>query len=622
MNGRTGRRLRVDLSRATSRTEPIDEETLRMYVGGVGSGVRLLYEELSRATVPLGADSKLVFCTGPLSLNRIPGGGSIELCFKSPLTGVWGESRCGGDFGPDLKRAGFDELIVEGRSEEPVYLVVRNGEAEVRPADHLLGKTTRQKTAIMRRELGDTRTSIMCIGPAGENQVRFANVMFEDRAAGRGGAGAVMGSKRLLGVAAGGSFSVEAADPHRLKAALREASAVLRASPTSTAFRECGTIGDMPANDAGGDWPTKNWQSNSWGRGAELFDVFQSRNLVESYGCYRGCSLACGRRVRVEEGPYQTPLHGGAEYESISCFTAYVLNEDMDAAVHSAYLCNELGLDTISTGAAIAFAMECCQEGLISGGQLGGLDLKWGNGQVLPVLVRSIAERRGLGEVLAEGVRAAAERIGGGAGEFAIHVKGLEGPAHDPRSGKALALAYGTANRGMCHIHPVEAMAWDRAKMAWGLTKYGLPDPESVDRWGEAGKGRAVKLLQDGLVVPDIVGVCKFFMYAGLTLDHYAEMLSALVGREYTTRELLVAGERALNLQRLFNVREGLTREDDRLPDRVKKLPLFGKYQETRECEVANYEAMLDEYYHARGWDPKTGAPTRRTLMRLGLGAV
>jgi aldehyde:ferredoxin oxidoreductase len=622
MNGCTGRRLTVDLTTGRSRTGAVDAETLRLYVGGVGCGARLLYEELSKGTDPLGAENKLVFCTGPLSLNRIPGGGSVELCFKSPLTGAWGESRCGGDFGPDLKRAGFDYLVVEGSSEQPVYLVVRDGEVEIRPAGHLLGKTTGEKRDLMRRELGDRRASIMCIGPGGENRVRFASVMSEDRAAGRGGAGAVMGAKRLLGIAVGGSHSVEAADPPRLKRALKEAFAALRESPASDAFRESGTMGDLPGNDAGGDWPTKNWQSNSWGRGAALFDAFQSRNLVRSYGCYRGCSLACGRKVRVDGGTYQTPLHGGAEYESISCFTAYVLNEDLDAAVHSTYLCNELGLDTISTGALIAFAMECCQAGLISGGELSGLDLSWGNGEVLPVLVRLIAERKGLGDVLAEGVRRAAEKIGAKAATFAIHVKGLEGPAHDPRSGKALALAYGTANRGMCHIHPVEAMAWDRGKMDWGLMKYGLPDPESVDRWGEAGKGQAVKLLQDGLVVPDIVGVCKFFMYAGLTLDHYAEMLSALTGREHTARDLLAAGERTVNLQRLFNVREGLAREDDRLPERVKSVPLFGKYQKIRECGIADYEAMLDEYYEARGWDPGTGAPTKQTLMRLGLNTV
>jgi aldehyde:ferredoxin oxidoreductase len=321
----------------------------------------------------------------------------------------------------------------------------------------------------------------------------------------------------------------------------------------------------------------------------------------------------------VTEGVYQTPEHGGAEYESISCFTAYVLNEDVDAAVHSTWLCNEQGIDTITAGAMIAFAMECYEKGLISKEDTGGMELVWGNAATLPRMVMMMAEREGLGELLAEGVRRAAEMLGGGAGEFAVHVKGLEGPAHDPRSGKALAIAYGTASRGMCHIHPVEAMAWDKGKMDFGLMKYGLPDPDSVGRYDERAKGEALRLLQDGLILPDVLGICKFFMYAGITIDHLATMLTALTGEAIDGHELLAVGERVANLQRIFNYREGLSKEDDMLPTRVQAIPIMGKYKSKPDCTVKDYQSMLADYYRARGWDPETGAPKKTKLKELRL---
>jgi aldehyde:ferredoxin oxidoreductase len=329
--------------------------------------------------------------------------------------------------------------------------------------------------------------------------------------------------------------------------------------------------------------------------------------------------MACARWVHSKDAKYTAPEHGGAEYESISCFTSYVLNQNMDAAVHSTWLCNELGLDTISTGAMIAFAMDCQEHGLLTAEQAGGLDLSWGNAEVLPVLVRQIAYRQGLGDLLAEGVRNAAQEIGSGAEDLAIHVKGLEGPAHDPRSGKALGLTYATGNRGMCHIQPVEGMAWDRGKLDWGLMRHGVPDPNSVERWDEKGKGYVVPILQNGLALPDIVGTCKFYMYGGVTVDHWAEMISALTGWEIDGAELLKISERCINLQRMFNVREGITPKDDQLPKRVRTIPAFGKYQDEPDCVTHDLDGLLAEYYAARGWDPVSGAPTLEKQQELGL---
>jgi aldehyde:ferredoxin oxidoreductase len=619
IKGYAGQQLRVDLNRWEAYSEPISIEISRNYLGGAGYGARLLYDELERGIEPLSPENIMVLATGPLSLSQVPGGGSITLCFKSPLTGIWGESRVGGDSGPDLKKAGFDYVIIKGKSPEPVYMVIQDGKWDFRNASHLLGMTISEKSATLRKELGDKNYSILCIGPAGENQVRIAAVMSDDRAAGRCGGGAVLGAKNLIAIAIKGSQKVSVADPDRLKKYLKNTHDEIKTNPMFLGMKSGGTIGDIPSNDDSGDWPSKNWLSNSWGKGPELHDHYLVKNFRKGFACYKGCTMACARWVNVPEGEYKTPEHGGAEYESISCFTAYVMNENMDAAVHSTYLCNEYGLDTISTGAMISFAMECFERGLFPETELQGLNLSWGNAAVLPVLVKKIAYREGIGNILAEGVRNAAEIIGHGAQEFAIHVKGLEGPAHDPRSGKALAITYATGNRGMCHIHPVEAMAWDRGKLDWGLMKYGVPDPNNVERWDETGKGAVVALLQDGLALPDIVGTCKFYMYGGVTIDHWAEMIAALTGWDIDGHELLKISERVINLQRLFNAREGITAKDDQLPRRVQDVPAFGKYSVETDCGIQNLDDMLQEYYQARGWDPRTGAPNPKKLVELGL---
>ena len=619
IKGYAGKQLRVDLTQRECRIEPISAAWSRKYLGGAGYGARLLYDELPKGIDPLGPDNIMMLASGPLSLSAVPGGGSLVLCFKSPLTGIWGESRVGGDSGPDLKKAGFDYVIIRGKSPVPVYLLIHDGVCEFREAAHLLGMTVSEKSRAIRDEIHEPKASVLCIGPAGERQVKIAAVMSDDRAAGRCGTGAVWGSKNLIAVAIRGTGRVEPADPTRMKSFLKATHDEIKTIPGFLGLQTGGTIGDIPGNDDGGDWPSKNWLSNSWGKGPEVFEHYAAKNFIKGFGCYRGCTMACARWVHVADGAYETPEHGGAEYESISCFTAYVLNENMDAAVRSTYLCNEFGLDTISAGALIAFAMECYEKGLLGEVDPEGLDLHWGNAEILPVMVRKISYREGLGNVLAEGVRRAAATIGKGSDEFAVHVKGLEGPAHDPRSGKALAVTYATANRGMCHIHPLEGMAWDRGKIDWGMQEYGVPDPNDVERWDEEGKGGVVALLQNGLALPEVLGTCKFYMYGGVTVDHWAEMVTALTGWEIDGRELLLISERVLNLQRMFNVREGITSKDDQLPARVRAVPSFGKYATEPAVEVRDLEGMLKEYYLERGWDPTTGIPTEKKLEELGL---
>jgi len=616
-NGYAGKQLRVSLDNKKYKIEKIDTQILKKYLGGVGYSAKILYEELDKGIDPLSPDNKIIFATGPLTSYRVPGGGSIEVCFKSPLTMAWGEARCGGNFGPDMKKAGYDFLIIEGKATESVYLLIDDNRIEFKDASHLLGKTVSEKTRIIREELNDSDISIMCIGIAGENLVNIATVMFEGRAAGRCGAGAIMGSKNLIAIAVKGSGKIEPENQDDYNIALKEVLNVVKNSEIAKGLREFGTMGDIGGIDAAGDWPTKNWQANNWGKGQELFDYYSKHNFIKNKMCYKGCPIACGRVAQVQKGKFKTPAHDGAEYESLSAFTAFVLNENMDAAINSTYLCNEFGIDTISAGGIIAFAMEYYENGLISKEDTDGLDLSWGNASSLPILVEKISKREGIGDILADGVLKAAKKIGKGAEKFAIHCKGLEGPAHDPRSSKALAVTYGTANRGMCHVHPVEAMAYDSGKIDFGMMPYGVPDPNKVDRWDEKGKGKIVKILQDGLIMPDILGVCKFFMDAGVTLEQYTKLLSSFTGWNLKGKDLLRIGERTNNLQRLFNTREGFSKKDDFIPDRAKQRPLFGAYQDEDRCIIKDYEGMLKEYYEARGWNTETGIPTKEKLLEL-----
>jgi len=613
------KQLRVSLGSKEISKEDIDVSILRKYLGGVGYAARVLYDEIPKGIHPLSPENKLMFTTSPLTANRIPGGGSIMLCFKSPLTNTWGESRCGGDFGPNLKSAGYDALIIEGKSDNPIFLVIDDDHVFIRSARHLIGKKVTEKTQIIRDELKDPKISVMCIGPAGEKLVKIANVMFEGRAAGRGGAGAVMGSKNLIAVAVKGSHKTPIAQPEKLTEEIKICLKILRENDSAASLKKHGTTGDMAANDAAGDWPTKNWHSNSWGKAEQIYDQFFNKHLVKNHGCYTGCPIACGRISEVREGRFKTPVHEGSEYESISAFTSFVFNENIEAAIQATYLCNEFGIDTISAGAIIAFTMECYENRVLKKEDIGGIDLSWGNPDALPELVRMISLREGIGDMLAEGVKIASERLGGGSEKYAIHGKGLEAPAHDPRSGKALGIAYGTANRGMCHIHPLEGSAYDSLKLDWGLMKYGVPDPNTIDRWDEKGKGKIVKILQDALILPDILNICKFFMYSGIYIDHLAELLSAVTGWNIDGQELLKIGERVINLQRSFNMREGFRRDDDLLPERMKQKPAFGFYKNEDRCVIKDFEGILDEYYKARGWDAKTGIPTKEKLLELEL---
>ena len=614
MAGYGGSELWVDLSRRSVERRPLRKD-LRKYCGGSAYAARIIFDAWVSGGDPLGEENLLVFATGPLTDPRVPGGGSLEICFVSPLTELWGESRLGGEAGFSLRRAGIDFLVVVGKASEPTALVVEDREVRLLPCPELSGELCSRKEKLLQERLGPEPFDILTIGPGGENLVLYGTVMHKHRAAGRCGGGAVMGSKNLLALAIRGTGTVPLADETAFLEACRKGHKAVMASSGTEAFRKWGTMGGYPYSDASGDLPTKNWKSNFWGKGQEIFDHYYGVNFQHSHGCYRGCTVQCGRILQVAHGPWKTPSHEGGEYESVAAFTAFCVNEDVDAAVHASWLCNEYGLDTISAGACLAFFMECSEKGLIPEEER----CSWGDAEVFPEMLRKIALREGPGDFLARGVRRMAEELGKEALSGAVHVKGLEGPAHDPRSGKSLGLSYATGSRGMCHIHPVEAKAWDADKQDFGLLSHGLPHPEEVDPWEERGKGKAVKLLQDAGTLPELLCTCKFYQYVGVTPEHYAAMLRGSTGWDITGGELLDIGERGVNLQRLFNVRQGMTAQADELPSRVLSLPEFGRYAEEERCVIGDLSLMLREYYVARGWDETEGVPLEGTLQRLGL---
>jgi len=611
--GYVGKIARVDLTHQKVKKEPIDENATRRFVGGVGYAAKILWDELKPGIDPFGPENKLIMATGPLTGTLAPNSGSYSACFKSPLTGIWGEARSGGNWGAFLKYAGFDMVIIEGRSEKPVYLSILDESVEIRSAQSLLGKNIIETDEIVKEEIGMEGASVACIGIAGEKRVRFAAIMNDlDRAAGRCGGGAVMGSKNLKAIAVNGHRGVKVARPKEFINVVHEIEANM-INHLGRIGLMAGTIGSYTTCSAMGDLPTKYGWSGSWDRAEVLYETFLKTNYIKPRACW-GCVIGCGRYSEATD-KYSTPPGGGPEYETTGALTAFCLMEDTDALIKANYLCNIYGLDTISTGHMIAFAMLCDEKGLITKEEADGLGLSWGNPETVISLIEQIARKQGLGAILAEGIVRAAAKFGGDAPELAMHVKGLDWPMHDPRAGKSLAVQYGTATRGMCHIHPQECHDYECFGTDWDLKPHGLP--EVKDRFAEdKSKAAVARLLQDYGITPDIMGVCKFPQSAGFKPEMYAAILSAATGWNYTVQDLLRLGERVFTLQRCFNAREGMRRKDDMLPKGFSIPEATGS---AKGSAVKNYESMLKEYYELRGYDKNTGVPTRRKLQELEL---
>jgi aldehyde:ferredoxin oxidoreductase len=606
--------LDVDLTSGTHRVRELTQEMTDRWLGGTGLGAHLLWEERAFAADPLGPDNVMVWATGPFAGTAVPLSNRFGVCARSPLTGVWGEAECGGHWANDLKKAGFDALMVRGRADKPVYLWIQDGEVDVRDASHLWGKDTFDTHDQVREEVGSAgrrgqEAGVACIGPAGERLVRFAAIMVDGkdgRAVGRAGLGAVMGSKNLKAVAVRGTRAFPIADEAGLNQYLKD----LRKEIVSTAkgFGALGTAGGIPTHDKMGNWPIKNWQQDHWPEAPDKISGAAMRDSILTGRYYCGnCIIGCGRTVEVKEGPYAGIEQGGLEYETTSLNGANLLIDNIEAVQKLNEICNRLGMDTISAGATIGFAMEAFDRGLLQ--DTDGLDVTWGNHAAAVELMGRIGRRDGqFARRLGEGTLRFARDIGGE--DFAVHVRGLDFPAHDPRAFFANAVAYATSHRGADHLSSF-AHVFQRVV---SLPEFGYPEP--VHRQDAAASPRLVMIGQNLMSWFDSLKCCKFLFFGGIKPTHIWSWYRYVTGRDVSLDELLETGERIFVQKRLFNLACGSGPWDDTMPARMLELP---RDIGTDERSLPPFRDMLAEYYRLRQWDPETGAIGAEVLERLGL---
>jgi aldehyde:ferredoxin oxidoreductase len=609
-----GKILRVNLSQGTTVAEPIRDDWAQQFLGGAGLATRYLYEEVPRGADPLGPANKLILMTGPLTGTASASASRYSVVARSPLTGIWGHANSGGTFGPALKQSGFDGVIFEGISPDPVFLRIVDGKAELYDASPVWGKTV-SDTEDWIQGTSPTRFTIASIGPAGENLVRYAAIINNKyRAAGRCGLGAVMGAKKVKAVACAGQAPIRLADEQRFQQAARAQIDYLNESFLKVGFEAFGTnmVSDM-VNIRGG-YPSRNWQTGTYDLIEEVnAQALTDRVFVNGVRCF-ACPIACGRGTEIREGKWAGQRGEGPEYETTNVFGALCAVADLGAITMANYLCNDYGLDTISTGSSIAFALECYERGVLTREETGGLELKFGDADLVVELVSKIAARQGIGDLLAEGTRIMSQRLGGGSEHFAMHVKGLELPAYDPRAAKICGLGYVTANRGGDHITAyVEGPTFIDTPFLV-VDDSTIRDPFVAD----PREAKVVVDMENALAVFDSVGGCKF-MGIMLTADDYVGLIASATGWPFGLEEFRTSGERIYNLERAFCVREGMERDMDLLPARLMQDPLPDGPAAGMVIERHTLEAMKDAYYQFRGWDQATGIPTPEKLRELGL---
>jgi aldehyde:ferredoxin oxidoreductase len=611
MKGYMGKILRIDLTQEKIETPTLDENLARKFIGGSGLATKILNDETGPETDPLGPENRLIFMTGPFAATPVITSGRHQVVTKSPLTGAYTESDSGGTWGPYLKRAGFDGIVITGKARRPVYLWVADGRAEIRDASKFWGLDTYNVDPAIRKETRDEAV-VASIGPGGEKGVRFASILNDGkdaRAAGRGGAGAVMGAKNLKAVAVHGNLQVEIADPEGLRASLKEIAPMV--AKNTEGMRKNGTAGGLATFETLGSLPLQNWKyQGRWEQGAAKIagPAITERMLTGNYYCEK-CVIGCGRRVKLDKGPYAPVEGAGPEYESVAMLGSLCLVDDLEAIAKANEICNRYGIDTISCGGAIAFAMEAYEKGLITKKDTGEIELLWGRGDVMVKMAEKIGRREGLGQLLGEGVRIAAEKIGKNAVEYSLQVKGQELPAHDPRCYNAGAVSYATSNRGACHLagfsHVFERVL--------GLPELGIEKP--LPRLEVKGKGEVAAKTQNVMGLFDSLKICKFTMFGGLKLTPILSWYTMVTGQAMDMTEFVKTGERIFNLKRLYNVRCGISRKDDTLPARFLTLKHEG---EGLTPSLPPLGEMLAEYYQARGWSEE-GIPRPEKLRELGL---
>jgi aldehyde:ferredoxin oxidoreductase len=613
IGGYAGKILHVDLTRRSYGMEELSEAEARAYIGGSGLAAKRLWEMTGKETDPLGTDNVLIFMTGPLTGTKVPLSGRHEVVARSPLTGIYGEADVGGRWGTELKKAGFDGVIITGKSAKYTYLWINESGLEFRDAEHLWGLDTYEANPILRKET-DQKAIEASIGPAGERLARIAAIMHDGRdarAAGRCGLGAVMGSKNLKAVVARGEKEIRVVDEKRLSETTKKLGPEILKNTKRLA--DYGTSQIMTTLEELGDLSIRNWKQGRWQEGAEkLSGVTMAKTILKARYFCGSCIVGCGRIVAVDHGEYAGVEGAGPEYETMALLGSNTLVYDLEAVAKAHELCNRYGLDVISTGAVIGFALEAAERGILEREHNKDIDLTWGNARSVVNMVEMIGRREGVGHLLGEGVMRASAKLGGGSDAFALHVKGLEPPGHDARAYNSLAVGYATGNRGACHLQGM-SYAFERSVT---MPEIGIDDIQ--DRFGVVKKGELVAKTQDLMSLFDSIKLCKFILFGGVKLTPILEWFNAVTGWGIGPAEFLRTGERIYNLKRMYNVRCGITRKDDVVPARM----LREKRGEGGSAEnLPPFSEMLDEYYRYRGWD-QNGIPTRTKLDELGLVRV
>ena len=610
-----GHVLRIDLASGAASRERTDESLARAFLGGRGLNVKWLHDHLPAHTDPLSPRNVLVFGAGPLAGTSFPGGARFNISAMSPQTGILGDSNAGGFFGPEMKFAGYDQIVFEGRARAPVWVVVEDDHVELRPADRLWGTDVCETTSAIEQAIGD-RVQVATIGQGAENGVRFAGVFVNrHRAAARTGMGAVMASKKLKAVAIRGTGSLQVADLARFQAFIERLDQRIVNHPEYDERARLGTTRLVKSLARIGALPTRHFDGQAFeGTDAVSGETIERLHKVKGKACF-ACTIPCSRFLRVNDQRYPGLEIEGPEYEPLAGFTARVGNCDLPLALHCIDLTNRYGLDAIALSEVIAWSMECYARGLLSREEAGGLDLSWGSAEAIVTLVHQVARREGLGDLLADGVRRAAERLGRGSDAFALHSKGLEIFQADVRTIKAYALGNAVSSRGADHLRsePWFEFSNDAAE---AVRRFGMA--EAAFRLEHKGKGLLVKHFEEMAAIADATGVCKntYNNMEVLDWNETAELLTAATGWSLSGEDVRLIGERIVNLERLFNAREGIARKDDTLPARFLEEPLPAGNPSAG--AVVELEAMLDEYYRARGWDAD-GLPTQEKLRDLGL---
>ncbi len=597
MGGYTGKILRINLTEGKTSTEPLNMELAKKYLSGRGLAGKMFADEVASDVDAFSPENKMFIATGVLTGTNAPTSGRYMVVTKSPLNGVIASSNSGGYWGTQLKFAGYDMVVLEGKADHPVYISIHDDKVEIKDAGHIWGKDVYATTAILTQEFGDKQVKVLSIGPGGENLSLIASVMNDlYRAAGRSGVGAVMGSKLVKAIVVRGTGKVENANPEQMKEVLAEALKKIREDGvTGQGLPTYGTAVLVNIINENGVFPVNNFQE-AYDPAADLIsgETMTEKYLVKKEACFR-CPIACGRYCKWDEG-----VGAGPEYETVWVFGSNCGIHDYDAIHQANDLCNKLGLDTISVGATIAAGMELVQRGYIKPEELEGTPLEFGNAQGMVEWVRKIAYAEGLGAKMTLGSYRFAKSYG--APELSMSVKKQELPAYDPRGVQGQGLQFATSNRGGCHVR------------GYIIAPEILAHPEKIDRFSLEGKATWVKIFQDLTAVIDSIGLCLFTSFA-LGLSDYTAIVNAVTGADYTDKELLACGERIWNNERLHNLRIGYTIEDDTLPKRFLKDPIP---EGPSKGHVHKLAELLPRYYTERGWN-EAGVPTLERLNSLGM---